>query len=358
MIALKNTKLLLLSLLILAVALAAYSFWDILMPFFIAAILAYVLGPIARWLTRKTKLKHGFSVAVVLFVFLAIVVTIISFSLPYAITQVSSLVRDISAYASNFDQVIAVVTEKMEGLHLPPIVLEPLETLLSKGDTYLAELFNYILTGLVNLSMGVFDLVIVIIVTVYFMLDGQKLMDSFKNILPDKIRIRFDRITATANDLTWKYIRSRVILSAGMAIVTYIGLTIMGVKYALLFAALSFVLDFIPYFGSIIAGVIEAVYALVTSGLGLGIAVGLFVLVVQQIEGNIVAPKIQGDVTGIHPVTVMFALLACNRLWGPVGMLISTPVAVIVKTVVVEIYDYIISPDDHGSSQKPFSPME
>jgi len=206
--------------------------------------------------------------------------------------------------------------------------------------------------------MGVFDLVIVIIVTVYFMLDGKKLIDSFRNILPEKVLVRFNRITTTTNDLTWKYIRSRVILSAGMAIVTYIGLTIMGVKYALLFAALSFVLDFIPYFGSIIAGVIEAVYALITGGLGLGIAVGIFVLVVQQIEGNIVAPKLQSDVTGIHPVTVMFALLACNRLWGPVGMLISTPVAVIVKTVATEIYDYVISPDDPGSSQKPLSPME
>ena len=71
----------------------------------------------------------------------------------------------------------------------------------------------------------------------------------------------------------------------------------------------------------------------------------IFVLVVQQIEGNIIAPKVQGDAAGIHPITVMFALLACNRIWGTLGMLVSTPVAAIVKLIIREMYDYVISPD-------------
>ena len=114
---------------------------------------------------------------------------------------------------------------------------------------------------------------------------------------------------------------------------------------------MSFVLDFVPYFGSILAGVLEAFFALITLGLGPAIAVGVFVLVVQQIEGNVVIPKIQGDQAGIHPITVMFAILASSELWGPAGMLIAVPIAAILKIVVTEVYYYIVTPDDWDPRQ-------
>ncbi|MBR4955219.1 MAG: AI-2E family transporter, partial [Clostridia bacterium] len=57
-------------------------------------------------------------------------------------------------------------------------------------------------------------------------------------------------------------------------------------------------------------------------------------------------PKVQGDATGIHPITIMFALLACNVLWGPFGMLISTPIAIIVKAILSEVHSYLVSDDD------------
>ena len=144
---------------------------------------------------------------------------------------------------------------------------------------------------------------------------------------------------------------SRGAFAHGQTYVAYIGLLIMGIKYALLFALMSFVLDFIPYFGSLLAGVIEIFYALLTGSLGLAVAVAIFVLVVQQLEGNIAAPKIQGDATGIHPITIMFALLACNVLWGPLGMLISTPIAIIVKAILSEVHNFLVSDDDNRSGQ-------
>ena len=73
------------------------------------------------------------------------------------------------------------------------------------------------------------------------------------------------------------------------------------------------------------------------------IVMAVFVIVVQQIEGNVVAPKIQGNATGIHPIVIMFALLACNQIWGPLGMLISTPIAIIFKTLFSEVHRYLVS---------------
>jgi predicted PurR-regulated permease PerM len=272
-------------------------------------------------------------------------------SVPYVIRQVNSLVQDISANVTSFDDFIAQTNAWLGRLGLPDTILATLAQAVSNIDTYLLGLFTSVLQGLVNFSLGIFDVVIVLILTVYFMLDGVKIMQALMDNLPQKLRAAVLRVRRTSAPMTRRYIKSRILISAGMALVTYLGFTIMGIPYAFLFAVMSFILDFIPYFGSILAGLIEAVFALITGGAGLALAVLIFVLVVQQVEGNIVTPKVQGEAVGLHPITVMFALLACNKLFGPVGMLISTPIAAVVKVVFMEAYHYVVRPDDYDVNQ-------
>lgn len=337
----KNAKLLIFILSIVGCAALIWRFWAVAAPFVTAALIAYLLNPLVNRICKNKRIPRWLGVLIVMLVFIGLIAILISFTVPYAINQVSNLVKDIGTYASNMDDLTERAMEWLSGLHLPQFMLDKAKDILSNADVYLTKLFTVILEWLVNTSLGLFDVMVVIIVLVYFLLDGQKAVRYILNHLPITIGSRLSRVLYEANQLTWKYVRSRVIISGGMAIVTYLGLTIMGVRYAALFAVLSFILDFIPYFGSILAGVIIAVYALVTSGLGLAIGVAVFVLVVQQIEGNVVAPKIQADAVGVHPITVMFALLACSELWGPIGMLISTPVAGVCKVVFREIYRYL-----------------
>ena len=123
-----------------------------------------------------------------------------------------------------------------------------------------------------------------------------------------------------------------------------------------LFAITSFVLDFIPYFGSALACIIEAVVALFTGGLSMALKTVAFVLVVQQIEGNIVAPKLESRSVGIHPISVLFSLMACQQLWGPVGMLVSTPLAALVKMILSEIKDFAFSTDAERAAAPAHEP--
>ena len=347
----KNTKLVLFVLLILAGVAMVARFWDILMLFLVSAIIAYILSPLASRLQRKTHMKRGFAVAIVLLCFVVLIVTLVSLSLPRAVTQISSLVSEFQRYASNFDSLLATGVGYLNDLGVPPNIIETLVGLLKDSDQYIASFLTGILAAAVNFSLRLFDGVIVVILVVYFMLDGRKLIDAFVATLPRSMRAKVTGVMEESNRVTWRYIKSKVVISAGMAVCTYIGLSIIGVHYALLFAMLSFVLDFIPYFGSIIAGVIEGFFALVTMGVGKAIVVVAFVVIVQQVEGNIVIPKVQGDLAGIHPITVMFAILASNEIWGPVGMLISVPIAAIVKIIVREVYLYAVSPDDDDPRQ-------
>lgn len=345
MLPLKNTKMLVLILLIIGFVAGLLTFWDVLTSFLVAALFAYLLNPMTNYIVGHARLKRGVAVAIVFLLFIIILTFIVSVTAPSLISQLSDLLGELRRYASDLDAIMETITGYMEQLHIPAQVVDTISSLISQSDTYILSFVGSILTSAVSLSMQIFDLIVFVILLIYFMLDGPALLHAFVNILPESARDRVWSILREADDLTWKYLKSRCVVSGGMGIVTFIGLKIMGIKYALLFAIISFVLDFIPYFGSFIACVIEVFYALLTGSFSLALTVLIFVLVVQQIEGNIIAPKVQGDAAGIHPITVMFALLACNRIWGTLGMLISTPVAAIVKLIIREMYDYVISPD-------------
>lgn len=348
----KNTRLLALVILLITLVVMVWRFWDVVMLFFLAAIIAYLLGPIVKLLTFRGKVPRGLAVAVTALLVVGLITWGMVLLVPYVAEQITGVVNDLTAYAGNFDNLLDRANELLASWHLPQPVLDWATGILSKSDTYLMKVAQALLNWLVNATSSIFNIVVVMILVIYFMLDGAKLLRGALAMLPDRARIRATRVVEESNRYTWKYVGSKVLVSLGMAIVSYIGFSIIGLRYALLFAVISFILDFIPYFGSLIAGVVEGVFALITGGLSLAIKVAVFVIVVQQIEGNVVAPKVQSDAVNIHPLGVMFALLACSELWGPVGMLISTPVAVVFKTVIREIYNYILG-DQRPSQPQP-----
>ncbi len=341
----KNTRLLALVLLIITGVAALYRFWDVVMLFFLAGIIAFLLAPVARLLTFGGKVPRGVAVAVTTLGVVGLIIWLVVLCVPYVVDQISGVMDDLMKYAGSFDQLLEQLKDLLASWHLPQEVLDWVTNLVGKADVYLARAFSAILSWLMNTTTGIFDLVVVIILIIYFMLDGMKMLRAGVSLLPARMGLRVKRVLAESNHYIWKYLGTRVLISLGMAIVSYIGFTIIGLRYALLFAALAFVMDFIPYFGSMIAGVIDGVFALITGGVTLAVEVVIFVLIVQQIEGNVVAPKLQGKSVNIHPVWVMFSLLACSEIWGPVGMLISTPVAAVVKTALREVYHYIIGED-------------
>ncbi len=339
----KSNKLVVLICTLLLFVWGLWRFWTVLNPFFAAIILAFLLSPLSSLLIKKLKFPRLLAILITIIILLSIIVLILSTVTSYAVRQMSSLASDLIKYASNYDRLVEDLGSFLASLHLPDEILSSLSNLLKGSDSYIASFLQSVISSIISFSAGLFDIIITLILTTYFMLDGSKIVKYIIGLFPIRTREVITRSLSKIARLTWRYFRTRVIISLGMGIVTYIGLLIMGIKYALLFAIISFILDFIPYFGSIIAGVIEIFYALISGSLGLAIAVAVFVIVVQQIEGNVVAPKIQGNATGIHPIVIMFALLACNQIWGPLGMLISTPIAIIFKTLFSEVHKYLVS---------------
>ena len=346
-----RTKMLLVVALVLAGIAMVARFWDTLMLFLLSGIIAYLFDPLTKKLVNKTRMPWGLAVGIVLIGVGGLVAAFFALLLPYAIDQFSGLLDEIRYYAANFDTLLAEAMDLLMSLGLPAPVTTALSDILAQSDGYIASFISSILSAIVNVSVRLFDSVIVIILVVYFMLDGHKLFRSFIGSLTPSLGRKVEEVMSKTNGVTWAYIKSTVLISLAMAAITYVGLVLIEINYAGVFAIMFFVLNFIPYFGSIIAGIVVAFFALITQGVGPAVAVTVFVLVAQQLEGNVIVPKVQGDLADLHPITVIFAIMASEEIWGPVGMLIAVPFAALLKLVIKEVYRYIIAP--HGEEPDP-----
>jgi len=346
----KNTKLLALIVLLASVLAIIVGFWDSVTMVAVAGVAAYLLTPLVRLLRKRLRLPKLIAVALVMLSLLGLAVGLVAYFVPSLVRELSSLISELSHLASNMSTHLGDAVTWLQNWNIPqPIIDSAIETL-ARLDQYLASFLSGLLSAVLTVSSGVVDFIVIVIMMVYFLLDWDKLVDNFVNAFPGNLRIHMIRLRQQSHDMFWSYVGSRCIVCCIMAAATYLGLSIIGVPYAFLFAIMSFVLDFIPYFGSTLACIIEAVVALFTGGLSMAVKTVIFVLIVQQVEGNIIAPKIESRSVGIHPITVLFSLLACEQLWGPVGMLVSTPLAALVKMVLAEIKDFAFSTDDQRAA--------
>ena len=144
--------------------------------------------------------------------------------------------------------------------------------------------------------------------------------------------------------MIWIYIKSRVLISAGMALTVYVGLKIGGIRYAGLFAIMSFLLDFIPYFGSLTAGIVITLFSLITYDVGCAVKVGTVYLDCSAVGGECgFAQSARGSNSGTSSTdSPGDSIMQCH--WGPVGMLFAVPLAGMVKNIFLLMVEFLVTP--------------
>lgn len=341
----RNTKLFVIALIIAAICGGAYYFSEILTLFFVAALIAFLLNPLAHGFMDRFHIKKGFAILIVFLIFLLFIAIILSTLVPMLVEQIRMFVNGMTSYTQNIDRYYNMLLEELSRHEIPDSYLSSVKDFMSSIVGYFTNALGVLLSVLLTSTTRILDVLIVITVAVYFMLDTRLILEKAAGLFPEKTGNKLLALVRESNDMLWNYLKSKTLISCGMALTTFIIFKVIGVQYAPLLAILAFFLDFIPYFGSIIAGCVAALTAFLTAGLSQALITGLCVLVVQQIEGNIVNPKIQGDSVGLHPIAVMFAVLACNQLWGPLGMFMAVPLGGVIKIFLREIYHFLMTPD-------------
>lgn len=322
-----------------------------LKPFFAAFIIAYILNMPAKKLQSllyKAKKpiikKHTLGISIIIiYVFAVIVVLLIlRMLIPALYRNILDLYNNLPDYINAFQEYINEfeIAQKMK---------------ISRGSFDLYDGINKFFTsidmtqfgkyaqGVYSVTTSLFDMFVAVIASIYMLIDKERLQHGLVRVMGIFLKKeRVNSITYHAkriNDIFTNYIYSRLTCSIIMAVVCSVALMLLKVRYALILGIFIGALDMIPYFGSIISCIIAIIVTFLTGGAWKGVWVTIVLIILQQIDGNLLGPKIMGNSLEIRPLWIVFAVSVGGTLFGFIGMLFSVPVVAIIRAIVSDYID-------------------
>jgi len=302
---------------------------------FISFILAYALKPLRDILSDKIKMKKRTASLIIIFSILFTIVLFFYIVIP-------SILRESYNFGSVLDNVDGYVEAMAKKFNIDNIAFfQSIYGRISDETNILLRTFsNNMLDNLMTLLERIISMAIIPIVTYYFLVDGELIFNKLMLILPTDKRVIAKKVITHIDKVLARYIISQLLLSLIIGILTTISLFVLRVKFPLILGIFNGIFNIIPYFGPIIGGIPAILIALMESpNKALWTLVLMFII--QQIEGNILSPKITGDSTNMHPIIIIILLLIGEKLGGFIGMIIIVPVAVIIKVIYEDINDYL-----------------
>lgn len=303
-----------------------YLLAPILTPFLVGALLAYLADPLVKKL-EKWHVPHLLSVvSVFLFIFFIVLLLILIFS-PLVQSQVKALIEVIPSIIIWFQNNISPwVSEQIN--------IETLKTTLSANLTKTGWLLSAIVSSGYTITGWLVNLVLIPVVTFYLLRDWDRLLRGIKNILPKAIKPTTVKLIQECDEVLGAFFRGQLLVMFSLSLIYGIGLRSVGLGIGLIIGLIGGLLSIVPYLGSTFVIVAATIAALVQFGTWQSlIGVGVVFLIGQSIEAFVLTPYLIGGRIGLHPVAVIFAIMAGGTLFGFFGVLIALPTAAVVMVL-------------------------
>ncbi|MCX4188169.1 AI-2E family transporter [Methylophaga sp. OBS4] len=313
-----------------------YQLSPVLMPFFIAALFAYLGDPLVDRL-ENWKLSRTAAVTVVFGVlFISVSITLLVL-LPLLSAQVAALFTNLPGYLTTAQQLIE---PWLISAGLPTDVFN-LQTLKQALNNYWSQfgqvaggVFSYMTRSGMVLLQWLGNLVLIPVLTFYLLRDWDLLVARFRELLPRRYSDKFIEMSLECDDMLAGFIRGQLMVMLALAIIYTVGLSLIGLELALLLGVIASVVSFVPYLGLIVGIVLAGLAAFFQFGEWLPVLlVAVVFAVAQAIEGMVLTPRFVGERIGLHPVAVIFAVLAGAQLFGFTGVLLALPVAAVIMVL-------------------------
>ena len=313
---------------------------DILLPFVVGMVVAYFLDPVVVRLQRA-RMSRTMATTLVTIVAVLVAVGVVMAILPPLFGQIQSLITKAPEYFVKALGRIQPLLEPLRGrLGLDPPSLHDLQSEATQWAGKGLEVAGGIAGALAERGVAIINLVgllfITPVVTFYMLRDWEKLVAAIDNSLPLEHADTIRKLTAESNAAIAGFVRGQALVCLALGTFYGIGLTLVGLQFGLVIGLVAGAISFIPFVGTFVGGVMALGMALAQfppEWIGVVKVAAVFV-VGQMLEGNFLSPKLVGDRVGLHPVWIMFALLAGGSLFGFTGVLIAVPVAAVLGVVV------------------------
>ena len=328
------------------------TFISVLSPFLVGLLIAYLLyipeSKIERLFKKSSKRfirknSRKFSIFLTYVIVLIIIVVIVNVILPVLINSVNELILNLQNYYSkligmynNLPDDSIFKTEQVYN------ALKELQNFDLKQYISMEKITQYI-KGAVGVARGIFDVFVALVVSIYILAERNEIYNFFgrlaKALFKEKTCDYIQRYFYKSNGVFFKFISSQFIDAIVVGILTTIAMNILKVKYASLLGFTIGLFNMIPYFGAIIAVVIAAFITFITGGFYKALIMLVVVIILQQIDANIINPKIIGDSLKISPLLVIIAVTIGGAYFGVIGMFLGVPIAAVLKILVNDYID-------------------
>ncbi len=315
----------------------------VLAPFLVAALLAYLSNPIVEKLSQDGKYKIPRTLSVMMvFVFISLLAMLaLVYLIPILQNQINDLIEMIPALMIWLQETFIPKLQAFVGIEFAEADLQFLRNQItehwSKASNTLAFLTKWLFASGMTAIQWVINLFLIFVVTFYLLRDWHACIKASQNILPKSIRSKTIHFCHEADKVMGSFLKGQLSVMLGLGLIYTIGLSLIGLKFSALLGISAGVLSIVPYLGTVV-GIVSALLVAImqSSDLSLLIWVSVVFGVGQVIESVILTPMLVGDKLGLHPVFVIFAVLAGGQLLGMVGVLMAIPVAAILVVLLRE----------------------
>lgn len=301
----------------------------ILSPFLLAAIFSYVFNPVINFFSNKIKLPRVISAVIIyllivgLFVFLGTILT-------------KRIIEESSYFRSN---ILSLRETTRHQINTLPDFVRPylLSTLTSLESIRLAPAVS-LLQFFPKAFSGIFSFFVFLFAGFYFLKEGRNLFDKALSFVPNDYKVETEILFRKINAVLSDYLRGQLILIVAMSIILFIPLEILGVKSALILSIFSGITELVPLLGPIIAAAVAVLIVFLSETTSFGLSTVQIILIViliyfiaRQIQDYFITPHVMGKIVKLHPLVILFAVIAGGNIGGILGIILAVPFAAVIR---------------------------
>lgn len=303
--------------------------WVVVLPVVLALLLASVLWTPTAWL-RRHRVPPAIAALLVVLGSLLAIVGLFAGLAPQVVDQVGEISSSAAGGLERLQEIVTSPPLDLDATQVDSVVNQATDKL--RGSA--SAIASGVLSGVGAVGSGLVTFFLALVLTFFFLKDGPKFLPWLRLLVGQRTGRHLDVVLTRSWAVLGSFIQGQAVVGLVDAVLIGIGLLVLGVPLALPLAVLTFFGGFIPIVGAFVVGALAVLVALVSNGTTTALIVVALIFLVQQIEGNVLQPILQGKSLALHPAVVLLAVTAGGSLFGIAGAFFAVPVAAVVAVVV------------------------
>lgn len=314
-----------------------YLIRTILLTFVLAAFISYLFYRPVRWIEGR-GIKRTWAILLLFLLIIALLSLALLFLIPNLTREVSDLSRLLPRYA----QQARDMTDKVQNLAVPQRLNKMLMDNVGRIEDFAYSSLKGFLDSIYAIMRRILDIVFSPILAFYIMNDWEKIRDGVLQLLSPTARRQVRVLFQNIDSVLIEFLKGNFTVAAIVGVSVGISAALLGVKLPLLIGMAAGFCELIPYFGAFL-GAVPAVAVGLSQSLKTGLYMALAILIIQQLEANVLSPKIVGERLGMHPLLMVFGLLAGGEIFGIWGLIFAVPMVAVARVITAWLYEKMMN---------------